>query len=132
MRSSVPDGDLSAVIEAAVTEKIDRLEARRFGRTKSPRDQLADAQAAATTRHVPAAIRRAVHERDEGRCRFVDAQGRRCTARVALQFHRREPFAFGGQHSLRNVSVLCSAHNRYLARLDFGAAAVGKHRRGSA
>ena len=31
MRSSVPDGDLARVIEAAVTEKLERLEARRFG-----------------------------------------------------------------------------------------------------
>jgi len=33
MRSSVPDGDLGAIIDAAVTEKLERLEARRFGRT---------------------------------------------------------------------------------------------------
>ena len=36
MRSSVPDGDLAAIIDAAVTEKLERLEARRFGRTKAP------------------------------------------------------------------------------------------------
>jgi hypothetical protein len=37
MRSSVPDGDLAAIIDAAVTEKLERLEAQRFARTKSPR-----------------------------------------------------------------------------------------------
>ena len=30
MRSEVPDGDLAAIIEQAVTEKLERLEARRF------------------------------------------------------------------------------------------------------
>ena len=33
MRPSVPDEDLAAIIEAAVTEKLERLEARRFAKT---------------------------------------------------------------------------------------------------
>jgi hypothetical protein len=41
MRCSVHGGDLAAVIEVAVTEKLERLEARRFGRTKSPRKTVA-------------------------------------------------------------------------------------------
>jgi 5-methylcytosine-specific restriction endonuclease McrA len=139
MRSSVPDGDLAAIVDAAVTEKLERLEALRFGRTKAPRKQLSDTETAPdtgtasntetapTTRHVPAAIRRAVHERDEGRCRYVDAQGRRCMARTMLQFHHRYPFAVGGAHSLGNVSLLCKAHNQYLARIDFGSEAVARH-----
>jgi hypothetical protein len=131
MRSAVPDGDLAAIIDAAVTEKLERLEARRFGRTKAPRKDLADTNTAPSTRHVPAATRRAVHERDEGRCRYVDAQGRRCTARV-VQFHHGHPFGAGGDHSLSNVRLLCEGHNQYLARIDFGAEAIAKHHRGSA
>ena len=38
MRSSVPDGDLAAIIEQAVTEKLERLEARRFAKTKRPEE----------------------------------------------------------------------------------------------
>lgn len=38
-------------------------------------------RAQARQRHIPAAVRRAVYERGGGRCRFVDAKGRRCTAR---------------------------------------------------
>ena len=37
MRDSDAGGDLAAVIEQAVTEKLERLEARRFGTTKRPR-----------------------------------------------------------------------------------------------
>ena len=40
MRSSVPDGDLAAIIEQAVAEKLKRLESRRFGRAKIPRKAL--------------------------------------------------------------------------------------------
>ena len=37
MGSKVPDGDLAVVIEQAVTEKLERLEAVRFARTKAHR-----------------------------------------------------------------------------------------------
>jgi hypothetical protein len=107
MRSSVPDGDLAALIDAAVTEKLERLEACRVARTKTPREGLAEAQMKPCSRHIPAAVRRAVYERDGGRCRFVDEQGRRCTARDGLEYHHRHPFALGGDHSSDGIS-LCS------------------------
>ena len=37
MRSQVPDGNLAAIIEQAVTEKLERLEAKRFAKTRTPR-----------------------------------------------------------------------------------------------
>jgi hypothetical protein len=180
MRSSVPDGDLAAIIEQAVTEKLERLEARRFGRAKAPRklagassppsrpspkaakapvdhdeahlssgqeiaanvagtvgggraeaasgERRATTRKAPSTRHVPAAVRRAVHERDGGRCRYVDAQGRRCSARERLEFHHRHPFGFGGDHSVEQISLVCKAHNRYLAEVDYGRQALARRR----
>ncbi len=44
MRSSVPDGDLAAIVEQAVTEKLQRLEARRFARTQAPRKTLSQSR----------------------------------------------------------------------------------------
>ena len=132
MRSSVPDGDLAAIIDAAVTEKLERLEARRFGRTKPlarrlqwPRSHLPHA----TSRP---AVRRAVYERDGGRCRYVDDQGRRCSARERLEFHHRHPFALGGRHSVDGMALLCRTHNGFLAEIDFGRAAVARRRRSDA
>ena len=132
MRSSVPDGDLAAIIDAAVTEKLERLEARRFGRTKAPRGVSPAAQEAPSSRHVPAAVRRAVYERDGGRCRYVDDQGRRCTAREGLEFHHRHPFALGGRHSVDGMALLCRTHNGLLAEIDFGREALARHRRSNA
>ena len=40
MRSSVPDGDLATILDQAVTEKLEKLEAKRFGKTKTPRKTL--------------------------------------------------------------------------------------------
>jgi hypothetical protein len=132
MRPAVPDGDLAAIIEAAVTEKLERLEARRFARTKAPRNGPSATQVPPSSRHVPAAVRRAVYERDGGRCRYVNERGRRCTAREGLEFHHRHPFAFGGHHSPDGMALLCRTHNGLLAEIDFGREAVAKHRRSDA
>jgi hypothetical protein len=128
MRSSVPDGDLAAIIEQAVTEKIQRLESGRFARTKAPRKTIAGSETSSGTRRIPAAVKRAVYERDGGRCRYVDQRGRRCTARQGLEFHHRRPFGCGGDHSVDNVSLACRAHNGYLAEVDYGRKAIARHR----
>lgn len=168
MRHSVPGGDLAAVIETAVTEKLERIEARRFGRRRAPRDSSPKARqcspgppnpesvgphgpgpgspdpgspdpvgpasreagssrlARPTTlsRHIPVVVRRAVFERDGGRCRYTDENGRRCSAREGLEFHHRHPFGHGGGHQVDNLSLLCRRHNRYVAEHDYGQAAI--------
>ena len=133
MGSQVPDGDLAAVIEQAVTEKLERLEARRFARTMAPRKGLADMEtehdSPPSSRHVSAAVRRAVRERDGDRCRYVDEQGRRCSERDRLEFHHRHPFGLGGDHTMPNVQLLCRAHNAYIAERDYGREAMARHRR---
>jgi hypothetical protein len=129
MRSEVPDGDLAAIIERAVSEKLERLEARRFAKTSAPRKRLSDTDTSPASRHIPAAVRRAVRERDGNRCRYVDAQGRRCSARDRLEFHHRHPFGMGGDHSPGNVHLLCERHNSYLAEHDYGRTAINRHRR---
>jgi 5-methylcytosine-specific restriction endonuclease McrA len=138
MRSAVPDGDLARIIEIAVSEKLRRVEAKRFGQTKTPRgDRSAmdkgpsDASLSDTTpssRHIPAAVRRLVHERDGGRCAYRDAYGRRCGKRHDLEFHHKHPFAHGGDHSPANVTLLCRAHNTLMAEQDYGADVMARFR----
>ena len=127
LRSEVPDGDLAAIIEKAVTEKLERLEARRFGRTSSPRKNPAPSRPDPSSRHIPAAVRRAVHRRDGGRCCFMDAYGRRCSERHRLEYHHRHPFALGGGHDPNNICLMCRTQNRYLAEVDYGTKALARH-----
>jgi hypothetical protein len=129
MRSQVPDGDLAAIIERAVSETLERLEARRYAQTSAPRKTLSQTDASPSSRYIPAAVRRAVRERDGDRCRYVDEQGRRCSARDRLEFHHLHPFGMGGDHSPGNVGLLCPSHNRHLAEHDYGQAAIRRHRR---
>ena len=129
MRSQVPDGDLAAIIEHAVTEKLERLEARRFARTRPHRKETAYADPSPSSRHIPAAVRRAVHERDGGQCRYMDATGRRCPERDGLEYHHLHPFGFGGDHSPQNIHLACRTHNAYLAEHDYGREAMARYRR---
>ena len=184
LRAEVPDGDLGAVIEKAVTEKLDRLEARRFAKTRTPARTTTASQSstaaqthtitqaatalwpaietqmqsqvgtqaqtpittASTTRprsstlpppgtrghvrHISAAIRRAVHERDAGRCRYVDETGRRCPERHRLEYHHLHPFGMGGGRSPENLRLMCRTHNFYLAEHDYGPKAMAAYRTG--
>jgi 5-methylcytosine-specific restriction endonuclease McrA len=158
MRSQVPDGDLGAIIEAAVSEKLERLEARRFGATRrgrpqaSPRSDASPAVPLTTaklatpavrgsearsgarvgstsSRHIPARVRRAIRRRDGDRCAFVDANGRRCGERDRLEYHHRRPFALGGDHATENIALMCRAHNLLLAEQDYGRKAIDRFRR---
>ena len=130
MRTTVPDGDLATLIDQAVTEKLERLESRRLGKTKKPRKTLAETDTAPTSRHIPTPVRRAVHKRDGGRCTYVDRSGRRCKARSHLEFHHHEtPFGRGGNHSPENVRLMCRTHNAVQAEQDFGKAQMSRYRR---
>ena len=105
MRGRVPEADLATIIEAAVTETLERLEAKRFALTRAPRKGLRETNTIPASRHIPAAVRRAVHERDGGRCGYRDERGRQCPERVRLEFHHRHPFGYGGDHSPENVGL---------------------------
>ncbi len=60
---------------------------------------------------VPAAVRRAVFERDGGQCTFVDHEGRRCGRRHFLEFDHIEAHALGGPETVTNLRLRCAAHN---------------------
>jgi 5-methylcytosine-specific restriction endonuclease McrA len=129
MRSSVPDGDLAAIIEEAVTEKRERLESKRFGKTKAPRKNIEKTNTSPASRYIPAAVKRAVYERDKGQCTFVDKNGRRCTERHRLEFDHRKPYGRGGDHSVGNLRLVCKAHNGYFAERTYGKKVMKRYRR---
>ena len=129
MRSSVPDGDLATIIEEAVTEKLERLEARRFAKTKAPRKGLEQTNTSPTSRYIPAPVKRAVRERDCDQCAFVDARGRRCKAREGLELHHKQPYGRGGDHNPDNLQIMCRVHNGYLAEQDYGKEVMERYRR---
>jgi hypothetical protein len=116
LRHAVPDGDPATIFDRALTILLADLQRRKLADVAQPRQPT---RARAGSRHVPAAVRRAVWSRDNGQCAFVGAQGR-CTERGFLEFHHVIPFARGGPTTAANVQLRCAAHNAYEAAIDFG------------
>ena len=129
LRALMPDCDLAEIIEAAVTEKLARAEARRLGKVRSPRKSVDETDVSPGSRHVGAAVKRAVVARDGGRCTFVSADGRRCGARRGLEFHHDEPFALGGDRSPDNIRQLCAVARSRRCRKAWAPTAIRGRRR---
>jgi hypothetical protein len=125
LRHSIPSGDPAAIVDRALTSLLMHLERTKHGATGRPR---AGAAITLGSRHVPAAVRRAVWARDEGRCAFVGTAGR-CTERGFLEFHHVVPYAAGGQATIETIALRCRAHNQYEAELDFGSSARARSQR---
>ena len=115
----VPDANPAVIFDQALTALLEKLERQRMAATAQPRSQPAASRGAPRSRHVPAAVKREVWRRDEGRCAFVGHQGR-CPERNWLELHHLEPFAAGGTSTVANIELRCRAHNAYEAELYFG------------
>jgi len=120
LRHAIPDGDPAAIFGRALTLLLAQLERTKTGAATRPRKSARPAAAAGIrARHVPAAVRRAVWARDQGRCAFISATGR-CDETGRLEYHHVVPFASGGATTVDNVQLRCRAHNAYEGALAFG------------
>ena len=117
LRHTLPTGDVAAILDRALTLLLADLERRRCAAAARPR--RGETGAASDTRHIPAAVRRAVWQRDQGRCAFVGTRGR-CRETGFLEFHHVAPYAAGGAATVENIQLRCRAHNLYEAALFFG------------
>lgn len=138
---AVPTGDPAEVLDRALDALIHQLERRKFGapaarprRAERPAAERLTAarreapRPAAGRRHVPASVRRAVWERDGGRCTFVGASGHRCESRRFLEFDHVEPVARGGIATVDRMRLRCRAHNQHEAERLFGAGFMNRKR----
>jgi hypothetical protein len=103
-----PDGDMDAIFGAALEALCEKLGKEKHGQTERPQKERAQAKRG---RHIPAAIRRAVYQRDGGRCAW-ESGGRRCGDRYMLEYDHVRPWASGGEHAVGNLRLLCRAHNQ--------------------
>ncbi|HYO97433.1 MAG TPA: HNH endonuclease signature motif containing protein [Polyangiaceae bacterium] len=117
----------SALPQAAVRGCAEAdVEHEAVGDSKLPARERAGSRGQ-RSRHVPNSTRREVLARDGARCTYVDAAGRRCESTAFLQLHHETPWAAGGDARPDNIRVLCRAHNRLRAELDFGREHIDRH-----
>ena len=75
LRHTIPDGDVAAVFDRALTLLVEELERRKLATAARPRPPQS---LTSHSRYVPAAVKRIVWARNGGQCTFVGTQGR-CT-----------------------------------------------------
>jgi hypothetical protein len=118
LRREIPDGDPGAIFDRALTLLLDEVARTKMAATATPQ---ADRVTAPGSRHIPAAVKRAVWFRDRAQCAFVaQPSGRRCKERSFLELHHIQPFALGGEATTGNIALRCRRHNAYEAEAVFG------------
>jgi hypothetical protein len=144
LRHQNPSGDLTSIIERAVSELLEREMKRRFAQTSTPKRRVAadrlrsrpnasadhepvaasenpSRTSSSKSRYIPRHVLREVHTRDAGQCTFVSCEGRRCSARGFLEVHHHNTtFARGGAATADNLKLTCREHNMFLADQDYG------------
>ena len=106
----------SGIFDRALTLLLKELERLKCAATNRPRETT---EVKEMSCHVPAAVKRAVWPRDDGRCAFVGSNGR-YSERGFLEFHHVQPYAAGGETTIANIELRCRAHNNYEKDLFFG------------
>ena len=117
-------------------------------KTPSPRSSKGSRPAASVSRRPPARTSRRPR-RSPPRATSLPPSAGPCTsgtgAVVASSTNRADgarpatssntttatPLAMGGDHSPQGIALACKAHNLYLAEVDYGRAAMARHRRSS-
>jgi 5-methylcytosine-specific restriction endonuclease McrA len=70
--------------------------------------------------HIPAAVRRAVRARDEGKCQWRLDSGGICGSTMCLEIDHIRPLARGGKSTVENCRLACRFHNKLAARQVYG------------
>ena len=118
-------GDIAPVLTPALRLLVRHLECRKFAAMDRPRRR---GRSSSNPRHIPAAVKRAVRERDQDQCTFRSESGQRCPARTRLEFDHIEPVARGGVATVDGMRLRCRAHNQYDAECTFGAGFMDRKR----
>ncbi len=128
LRHRTPDGDLATIFETALDLLIEHVKKERFATGRTARQGSTEGTGESCSRHIPDSIKRAVFERDGGRCTFTDEHGRRCAETGALEFDHRDGFARTHLHRADRIRLLCRAHNQHAAEKMYGRAFMERAR----
>jgi hypothetical protein len=129
---SHPGADVEAILEAGLDLLLERA-AKRKGLVKRPRPApvLAAAAEGANPRHVPAAVRREVFLRDEGKCQWPLADGGICGSTHRVELDHIVPVGRGGRSTASQMRTLCKFHNDLAAREVYGDELMDRFTRGA-
>ena len=111
-----PGASAEKVIEAA----LDLLLAQQAKRRAEVKKPQRNPRPAKNPDHVPAAVRRAVWSRDEGKCQWPLDSGGICGSTLRLEIDHVIPRGRGGPSTVDNSRLTCKFHNMLAARQLYG------------
>lgn len=115
LRHKYPEGRLEDLLTEALELLLDRRNIHKR-RLPGPTTGSTPPKVLAGGRYIPARVKSAVWQRDDGRCVWRFEDGTPCGSREALEFDHVRPFARGGRsNDARNVRLLCRLHNAMAA-----------------
>ncbi len=121
-----PDGNFEQVVREAFKLVLER-DRKRKALTDRPRAQ--SEPQGEKDRYVPAAVKRAVWERDQGRCTWPMGDGEMCGSTHRLEFDHDLEVALGGKPTIGNIRLLCKSHNLMKAEQHLGRTLMAKFRK---
>jgi hypothetical protein len=125
---SHPGATEEQIIEVGLDRIIER-HAKRRGLVKNPRKSPPSVSAPAPStrtprsraRYVPAHLRRAIWERDQGKCQWPTHDGGVCGSTCRVEVDHVEPFGKGGRiDTPEDGRLLCKFHQDVSAREVYG------------
>jgi hypothetical protein len=121
-----PGGDFEQVVREAFKLVLER-DRKRKALTDRPRAQ--SETPGENDRYVPAAVKRAVWERDQGRCTWPMGDGEVCGSTHRLEFDHDLEVALGGKPTIGNIRLLCKGHNLMKAEQHLGRSFMARFRK---
>jgi hypothetical protein len=110
-----PGASAEQILETAL-DLLLAQQAKRRGAVKKPRQNPRPARPG----HVPAAVKRAVWSRDDGKCQWPLDSGGICGSTLRLEIDHVVPRARGGPSTIDNCRLACRTHNQLAARQVYG------------
>jgi 5-methylcytosine-specific restriction endonuclease McrA len=111
-----PGASAENVIEAA----LDLLLAQQAKRRAAVKRPQQNPRPSKKPGHVPAAVKRAVWSRDNGKCTWPLDSGGTCGSTLRLEIDHVVPRGKGGASTVDGCRLLCAAHNQLAARQVYG------------
>jgi hypothetical protein len=121
-----PDGNFEQVVREAFKLVLER---DRKHKALTERPRASPETPSEDDRYVPAAVKRAVWERDQARCTWPMGDGELCGSTHRLEFDHDLEVALGGKPVTENIRLLCKSHNLMKAEQHLGKALMAKFRK---
>jgi hypothetical protein len=125
---SLPGATVEDVLSAGLDLLLDR-DRKRKGLVANPRPAPVEAPAEPGASYVPAAVRREVWQRDQGRCQWKLDSGGICGSRLRVEIDHVNLKCRGARPVAAELRVLCRAHNDLAAREALGDAVMDRYTR---